>query len=224
VIAPAGALKLRRREGAMRTQPFHASRGALTAREGLRRICGVLLMVVSLAASPLLAGAQTIGEKVAGISLQDTGGTVHTLEEYSGKILVLEFWSFKCPVALAYNDRLAALELKYRDRGVRVLAVASNKNESASEIKRNAENLKLSFPVVLDPDGAIAYRTGANHTPSVVILDGTGRIRYRGAIDNNKRAGERGRVPYAEQALEALLAGQPLPQPETQASGCGIRR
>jgi peroxiredoxin len=175
------------------------------------------------ALNSLLAGAQ-IGAKVAGFRLTDAGGTVHTLEEYTGKIVVLEFWSFKCPVSLAYDERVAALQAKYRNRGVVVLAVASNKNESPVEVRRNAENLNLPFPVLLDPDGALAERLGATHTPSVVILDSSGTLRYRGAIDNNKRTDEHGRIPYAEEALDALLAGRPLPQTETNTFGCTIKR
>lgn len=187
------------------------------------RLAAVFMILTSVALSLLFAGSQ-IGEKVAGFRLADTGGKVHDLEEYAGKILVLEFWSFKCPVSLAYDERLAALQAKYRSRGVSVLAVASNKNESPTEVRRNAENLKLPFPVLLDQDGLLADRLGATHTPSVAMLDGGGVLRYRGAVDNDKRAGERGRIPYAEEALNALLAGQPVPVAETKVFGCGIRR
>ena len=187
------------------------------------RFMAVWPAVAALALMPLSASAQ-IGTKAAGFSLADTEDRVHTLEEYSGKILVLEFWSFKCPVGLAYNERLATLQSKYRGRGVVFLAIASNKNESPIEVKRNRENLKLAFPVLLDRDGTVADRLGATHTPSIVILDGAGMLRYRGAIDNNKHDGEKGRIPYAEGALDALLAGRPVPQAETEVFGCSIRR
>jgi len=189
----------------------------------LCRVLLALLMMSSLALVPLLAGMQ-IGAKAAGFRLTDAAGKIHTLDDYNGKILVLEFWSFKCPVALAYDERMAALQSKYGSRGIVILAVASNKNELADEVRRNAENLHLPFPVLLDQDGILADRLGATHTPSVAILDGAGILRYRGAIDNNKRAGERGRIPYAEEALDAILAGGPVSQPETSAFGCSIRR
>ncbi|MBZ5494914.1 MAG: redoxin domain-containing protein [Acidobacteriia bacterium] len=183
----------------------------------------LLLTMAAAAQSSPLTGGQ-IGAKVADFRLTDNNGKSHTLEDYTGKILVLEFWSFKCPVSLAYDERVAALQSKYGGRGVSVLAVASNKNESSAEVKRNAENLKLAFPVLLDQDGMLAEKLGATHTPSVFILDGTGTLRYRGAIDNNKRATERGRIAYVEAALDALLAGQPVPQADTQVFGCSIKR
>jgi peroxiredoxin len=164
-----------------------------------------------------------IGTKPVGFRLADAGGKIHTLEEYAGKIVALEFWSFKCPVALAYDERMSALQAKYGARVV-FLAVASNKNESAAEVRSNSENLKLPFPVLLDQDGNLAEMLGATHTPSVVLLDASGTIRYRGAIDNNKRPGERGRVAYVENALDSLLAGGPVSEPETKVFGCSIKR
>ncbi len=188
-----------------------------------RCYCGFFFSVASVVLAPICLNAQ-IGEKLVAFSVKDASGKVHALEDYTGKLLVLEFWSFKCPVSLAYDERVAQLQSKYGPRGVIVLAVASNKNESPLEVQRNAENLKLPFPVLLDQDGALADRVGATHTPSVAILDRNGILCYRGAIDNNKRPDERGRVAYAEEALEALLAGRPVPQAETKAFGCSIKR
>jgi peroxiredoxin len=190
------------------------------------RTAGRMIIRLTLLATmgfSCLAAAQ-IGSKVPGFRLKDTGGQAYNLEDYAGKIVILEFWSFKCPVTLAYNDRMAALQAKFRDRGVVFFAVSSNKNESPQEIKGNAENLKLPFPVLLDQDGAAAEAYGATHTPSVVVLDASGTVRYRGAIDNNKRSNESGRVAYVEDALNNLVAGKPVAQPETTAFGCSIRR
>ena len=165
-----------------------------------------------------------IGTKAVQFRLADTAGVIHSLDDYTGRIVVLDFWSFKCPVSLTYDERLATLHGKYRARNVAVLAVASNKNESAVEIRRNRENLRLPFPILLDPDGMLAEGLGATHTPSVVILDGAGIVRYRGAIDNNKRPGEAGRISYVEDALQALLAGKSIAEPETKVFGSSIKR
>ncbi len=157
--------------------------------------------------------------------LTDDDGKTHTLDEFAGRIVVLEFWSFKCPPSAAYDERMIALDNKYRSRGIIVVAVDSNKNEPVDEVRLNRANRNLPFPILMDQDGSLAQSLGVTHTPSVVILDGSGTLRYRGAIDNNKHAGERGRIAYAEDALDALLSGQPVPQAETKLSGgCSIRR
>lgn len=182
----------------------------------------VLATIVGAGAAPAPAFEQA--QQKIGFSLRDTAGGEHSLARYAGRIVVLEFWSFKCPSSLAYRDRMAALYEKYRGRGVVFLAVASNRNESPEEIARNAANLKIPYPVLLDSDGMAAEKLGAARTPSIFILDAAGVLRYRGAPDNNKAPGQTGREAYAEEAIEALLAGKPVPRPQTDEFGCTIRR
>jgi peroxiredoxin len=172
----------------------------------------------------LIAGPEELGIKVAEFRLADTAGRIHSLSQYSGQIVVLSFWAFKCPVSLSYDERLGALQKKYKSAGVVVLAVDSNANETAAEIRANAANLKLPFPVLLDEDGSLAERLKATQTPSLFIIDGRGILRYRGSLDNNKKPGEGGRAAYAEMGLEDILANRPLSEPETRTIGCPIRR
>jgi peroxiredoxin len=183
-----------------------------------------LLAFAALIGPPLRAAAFQAGEKVPNFQLKDTNGKDHSLFQYAGNFVVLEFWSFKCPVSLAYRERMRELESRFRPRGVVFLAIESNRNETPAEVARNAENLKMSYPVLLDTDGTVAERMGATHAPSVFILDRSGVLRYRGAIDNNRMPGQGGRVAYAEDALDALLAGRAVPTPETREFGCTIRR
>jgi len=183
-----------------------------------------LLALAAFFWQPLLPAAFQAGEKVANFQLKDTTGKDHSLSQYAGRLVVLEFWSFKCPVSLAYRERMQELETKFGPRGVVFLAIASNRNETPAEVARNAENLKMTYPVLLDTDGIVAEGMGATHAPSVFILDRGGVLRYRGAIDNNRTPGQGGRVSYAEDALEALLAGRPIQAPQTREFGCTIRR
>jgi peroxiredoxin len=170
-----------------------------------------------------IAGSE-VGSKLQNFQLKDASGASRSLESYSGKILVFVFWSFKCPVSLAYDDRVEKLQAKYADKGVAVLAVASGANDNAEEIKANAANLKIKFPVLLDTDGDLAEKLGATHTPDVFILDREAVLRYRGALDNNKKHGESGRVAYAEDAIDAILVGRSAPVSETRPFGCSIKR
>jgi peroxiredoxin len=181
------------------------------------------LLAFALALPVCSLGSQA-GQKVQDFSLKDTAGKGHALSQYAGKVVVLEFWSFKCPTSLAYRDRMAALQEKYQGRGVVFLAVASNRNESPEEIARNAANLRMPYPVLLDTESMVAERFGATHTPSIFILDGNGMLCYRGALDNNKTVGEAGRQAFGEEAIDALLSGKPVPHPQTREFGCAIRR
>ena len=187
----------------------------------MKTVLSAILLCALLAVPAVSAD---IGDRVGDFRLTDVNGTSHALAGYSGKVVVLAFWSFKCPVALAYTDRLRSLQEKYAGRGVVILAIDSSANESVAEVKRNASNLGLSLPVLMDPDGAVAERLGATHTPQVFVLDHGGVVRYQGAIDNNKHPGDGGRVAHVEEALDALLAGGAVQIPETAPFGCTIRR
>ena len=185
----------------------------------------VLRIAVALALlAACVARAEQLGEKIAGVELEDSAGRPHALSQYAGKVVVFAFWSFKCPVSLGYDARVAALAEKYRGRGVVVLGVDSNRNESPDEVRRNVENLKLAFPVLVDREGTLAEKLAATHAPSIFILDGGSVLRYRGALDNNKQPGEAGRIAYAEEAIDALLAGRAPARPETREFGCPLRR
>jgi peroxiredoxin len=165
-----------------------------------------------------------IGSMIDNFRLPDTAGTVHSLHAYSGKIVVLFFWSFKCPVSLFYNERLNGLRDKYKNNEVVVLGVDSAANETSSEILANIDNLKITTPILLDLEGNLAKKAGVTQTPSVFVIDGTRILRYRGALDNNRKEGEKGRIAYVENAIDALIAGRAVPASETRPFGCSIRR
>ena len=185
-------------------------------------VFGVLLL--GLASSAFPGVAAEIGSKIANFEMQDAQGEVQSLQSRSGKIVVLFFWSFKCPAALAYAERMQALQDAYRDKGVVVLGVASAANESPREIRANAANLKVTIPILLDADGDLAAELGATHTPSAFVLDQKSLLRYRGAPDNNKPAGDKSRIAYLEEAINALLDGSTIRSPETKPFGCILKR
>jgi len=175
-----------------------------------------------VAREDLFPQAPSGNHKVAEFQLKDTTGRLHTLRSYADRILVLVFWSYKCPAVLAENERFMALKEKYESRGITILGVDSNSNETALEISRNAANLKITFPILVDSDGLLANSVGATHTPSIFVIDQSGEVRYQGAFDNNKKEGSKGREPYVDNAIDELLAGKPVLVHATKAFGCII--
>jgi peroxiredoxin len=182
-----------------------------------------LILCIAALFVPSIVAAE-IGSRIGSFHLTDVFGTVRSSHLFSGKAIVLVFWSFKCPVSLAYNDRMEEFQKKYKDKGVLIFGVAASSNESPEEIRANLKNLNLTVPVLLDAGGVLAEKLEATHTPEVFVLDGTMVLRYKGAWDNNKRVGESGRIAYVENTTEAILAKQTLVQAETKPFGCGIRR
>ncbi len=191
------------------------------ARAGVLVCAALIWFAAALPSRGQVAGpGQTIGD----FKLEDTAGKTHSLASYKGKIVVLAFWSFKCPVALSYDAPLAALQEKYAGRGIVVLGVDSNSNETSAEIERNVRNLNLAFPMLLDSDGVLAERVGATITPTVFVLDGQGVIRYKGSLGNLRKPGDSKREAFAEDAIDAILAGKAVAVPETKVNGCSMKR
>jgi peroxiredoxin len=165
-----------------------------------------------------------VGSKLDNFTLADANGKTHSLRDYQGKIVLLVFWSFKCPVMLAYDHRIQELADQYRDRGVVILAVDSNSDETPEAVRKNAENLALGYPILLDTDGIVAQKLGATQAPSVFILDRDSVVRYAGVLDNGRKKGERGREAYVEDALEEIASGKQVAVPESRGAGCTIKR
>jgi peroxiredoxin len=168
--------------------------------------------------------ALEVGARLDNFQATDVAGKTQSLKQYEGKIVVLFFWSFKCPVSLTYIDRMQALFDKYGNKGVVLLGVDSGINESQEEIRANASNLKITVPILLDTEGDLMDKLETTHTPSVFILDQKAILRYKGAPDNNKAQGEKGRISYMDDAVEALLSGRAISVAETPVFGCSIKR
>jgi len=160
--------------------------------------------------------------QVADFQLKDTKGQLHTLKSYAGRIVVLVFWSYKCPVVLAANQQFNAFQAKYEGKGITLLGVDSSSNETPEEISRNAAHLKITFPILIDSDKVLASNLRATHAPTLFVIDRDREVRYQGAFDNNKKEGSKDREPYADNAIDDLLAGKSPRVAETKAFGCII--
>jgi len=190
----------------------------------LRLTAAILCILGVYAITPGQSAAAEIGTKFPNFQLADSSGEAWSLRSNSGKIVVLVFWSYKCPVSLSYDARIEELQSRYAANGVVTVSIASSSNESPEEIQANLANRKMRLTVLLDSEGNVAEKLGATHAPSVFILDGDGILRYRGALDNNRKPGENGRIAYVEDALDSILAGHDVRLPETHPLGCTIKQ
>ncbi len=137
---------------------------------------------------------------------------------------VVMFISTRCPVSNAYDERMQALEKEYGSRGVRFIGVNSNVNEPVSEIASHAKEHGFTFPIVKDQGSRTADAYGAEHTPEIFVVGRDGMVRYHGRIDENRDDPAAVRSPDLRNALDALLAGRPVPVAATKAFGCSIKR
>lgn len=169
------------------------------------------------------SGAE-MGQPIADFTLPDANGTSHSLASLKGKNgTVMIFVSTQCPVSNAYNERMEKLAQDYKARGVSVIGINSNVAESASDIKAHATEHHLTFTILKDKGNKIADQLGATNTPEVFFLDATGKLVYRGRIDNS-RSGDSISANDLRDAIDATLAGKPVANSFVRAFGCSIKR
>jgi peroxiredoxin len=137
---------------------------------------------------------------------------------------VLVFWSAGCPCVRRYQDRVDALLEAWPAGRVQVLGVSSNAGEPLAESLAAARQRGVRIPIYRDEGGAVAEALGAGSTPTVVVLDARGQVRFRGWLDNERLPGEPGRQPWLDQALQGLLAGRSDFAARTPVYGCAITR
>ena len=173
-----------------------------------------------------------IGDAVEDFKLKNVDGKMVALSDYkSGKGAIVIFDCNTCPYSKAYNDRILGLNKKYSAKGFPVIAINANDPEispgdSFEEMVSQAKRKKYDFPYLMDETQAVAKSFGATNTPHVFVLKRSGddfTVAYIGTIDNNSRNASDATKKYVEDAVEALLAGQNVPTPNTKAIGCGIK-
>lgn len=128
-------------------------------------------------------------------------------------------------MARGYAATLNELQRVFGPRGVRIVGVFSNSQDSLDELASYVEELEVEFEVAHDADSDIANRYAATRTPEVFLLDSQLKLRYHGRIDDRLAPGVARNQATRQDlrvAVEELLSGKPISIPETQALGCII--
>jgi len=173
-----------------------------------------------------------VGDKADGFKLKNTDGKFVSLSDYpDAKGFTVIFTCNHCPYAKAYQDRIIALDKKYKSKGYPVIAINSNDPETVPEdsyanMVIRAKEKGFTFPYLFDETQAVCRKFGAKRTPHVFLLQKNGPdlfVRYIGAIDDNFEDATKVSTPYLANAIDALLSGS-TPEPSfTKAIGCTIK-
>jgi peroxiredoxin len=179
-----------------------------------------------------------IGAAAPDFCLPGIDGETHCLKDYSGsKVLVIAFTCNHCPTAQLYENRIKQLATDYRDRGVALVAIQPNNPnavrldemgytdvcDSFEEMQIRAAFRHFNFPYLYDGETQkVARAYGPSATPHLFIFDGERKLRYQGRVDNNPRE------PLitsrdARNAIDAILAGRPVPIEKTPSVGCSTK-
>jgi peroxiredoxin len=179
-----------------------------------------------------------IGSPLPDFSLEGVDGKMHTASEYAGtKVLAVVFESNHCPVSIAYESRIKQLYEDYKAKGLTLIAINPN-NASAiqlselgytdttddmNDMKIRAKLRHIEWPYLYDGETqATSAKFGAVATPHIFIFDQDRKLRYQGHIDDSTAIANV-KSQDARNAIEALLAGQPVPVATTRAFGCSTK-
>ena len=211
-----------------------------------RRLLILMLVVLNLgflsirllAEDDQLTKTLEIGQPAPAFNLPGVDGRNYTLQDFSdARILVLVFTANHCPTAQAYEDRIMQLVRDYKDKGISIVAISPNDpkalhlnelgytdmSDTLEEMKIRAADKEFNFPYLYDgEDQKVSLAYGPVATPHVFIFDQQRKLCYTGRIDNNEHIGK-ATVHDTRNALEALLAGKPVPVKTTKTFGCSIK-
>ncbi|WP_233215201.1 thioredoxin family protein [Rhodopirellula bahusiensis] len=169
-----------------------------------------------------------IGERVDSFTLDNCYGKPVSLDDFSeSNAIAIVFLGTECPLAKLYGPRLTQIQQQYSDRGIQIVGINSNKQDSLTELAAYVHRHEFGFPMLKDPGNRIADTMGAQRTPEVFLLDQDRVVRYHGRIDDQYGVGyskERDAKPELTLAIDALLGGKAIDKPETEAVGCHIGR
>jgi hypothetical protein len=188
----------------------------------------VLLVALAAGASPRAESAPATVKETKKVNLQvkDLGGISRSVPVKEKKATVLVFIAHDCPISNAYAPEISRIGNEYSKRGVQMMVVYAEGQVSAATARQHAKQFGYQVPLVIDATRRLSGATGATVTPEAVVLGPDGRSLYRGRIDNRYAGFGKSRKTATERdlrvALDAVLAGQPVPNPTTTAVGCFI--
>lgn len=206
----------------------------------MRNMCFILcllwlshLQILGADPTPL-----AIGSTAPDFALPGTDGKTYSLKDFaSSKVLVIIFTCNHCPTAQAYEDRMKQLVTDYKAKGVAVVAISPNDplavtlgemgytdvGDSFEEMKIRATDKSFNFPYLYDGETSkVSMQYGPQATPHVFIFDKQRKLRYTGRIDDGEKPGT-AKNHDTRNAIDALLAGKPVPVDKTKTFGCSIK-
>lgn len=163
-------------------------------------------------------------------SMQTVSGEDITLDSaVKANGLVVIFSCNTCPWVDRWEDRYPVVSEIASKNEVGMIALNSNESyrergDGMKDMIQRAKKMKYDFPYALDKDHKIADAFGATRTPHVYLFDADMKLVYVGAIDDNARDANAVESFYLKDAIEQMVKGEEITQPQTRSLGCTIKR
>lgn len=193
------------------------------------------LATLAIALVPVSARAQAVvGSQAPNFTATDSHGQTHSLNEYRGKYVVLEWHNHDCPYTRKHyvSGNMEALQREWTAKGVVWFTVISSAPGQQGYMTDAEENEYLEkmhadpTAVLIDPQGKLGRLFGAKTTPEMYVIDPEGKLIYEGAIDNRPTTDVsdiNGADNYLSDALTEAMAGKPVEHPYTRSYGCSVK-
>jgi peroxiredoxin len=194
----------------------------------------ILITLTSLAATAVFAfDPPPVGSAAPDFSLSNVKGETHSLSQYKGKYVVLEWFNPQCPFVKKHygSGNMQKLQEEYASKGVVWLTINSSAPGTWGALTPEQTDQKMTewkmhqTALLLDPEGKTGRAYGAKNTPSMVVINPEGNIIYEGAIDS-KPTPNPADIPnstnYVRAALDESLGGKPVTTAKTKPYGCAV--
>jgi peroxiredoxin len=189
--------------------------------------------IAAIGASGALAQVQP-GKPAPDFAVQDSAGKTVKLSDFKGKTVVLEWTNQDCPYVRKHygGNNMQTLQKEATDKGVVWLTISSSApgqqghvtGLEADELTKTRKASPTAF--LLDPEGKVGHMYDARTTPHMYVVDKAGVLAYMGAMDDkptSNLADLKTARPYLKEAVDAVLAGEPVKVASTRAYGCSIK-
>lgn len=161
--------------------------------------------------------------------LNVNGQTVSRSDFQDAKGLLVIFMCNHCPFVIHLADQLAQFARDYHDAGLAIVAISSNDvsnhpQDSPEQMVHEAEQRGYIFPYLYDEEQEVAKAYHAACTPDFFLFDGNHQLVYRGQFDSSRPDSG---IPVTgedlRQAVDTMLAGQPVSEDQQPSLGCNIK-
>ncbi|MFN2477197.1 MAG: thioredoxin family protein [Chthoniobacterales bacterium] len=194
----------------------------------------IALLTSTIATVAFAAESPRVGSAAPDFSVADAKGKTHTLSEYKGKYVVLEWFNPECPFVKKHygSGNMQKLQQEAARKGVVWLTIDSSAAGKEGNLTPDAANktmadLKMnSTALLLDANGKAGQTYGAKNTPHMFVINPDGQLIYQGAIDDKPTANPADIASaknYVRTAITEAMAHQPLSNPTTKPYGCSVK-
>lgn len=192
-----------------------------------------ILTIFLLSISSAFAAINS-GEKAPNFTLTNSKGEEVSLEDYKGKVVVLEWTNYDCPFVKKFYEpgKMQKLQIQAKKDGVVWISVNSSAKGKQGHFSGDALINRISKEnaspkhYLIDSDGKVGKTFGAKTTPHMYVINQKGVLAYQGAIDSiksTKSSDIAKATNYVTEAINAVKSGGMPPKTKTKSYGCSVK-